>query len=136
MPVCRYLADTNFISAYQRKDPKAKAWRDKHADQLGETPFTLGEIRRGIELSKDPKARPALERKFRQVLEDYREAIYVFDEAAAGEWGRMTADMSTALPPLDDSYIAAIARTYAMTVVTRNTQHVCGCNTVNPREEY
>ena len=47
-----------------------------------------------IELKGDTKARFALERVFDFVLDDYREAIYVFD-AAAAEWWRMMAKPKT-----------------------------------------
>lgn len=112
-----------------------RAWFRKHRGEIGLTPFTLGELRRGIEWCADAGARPALERKFREVLQEYRDAIYVFDEITAGEWGRMMAEMAAELPPWDDSYIAAIARSYELTVVTRNEKHFRGCRTVNPWSE-
>ena len=94
--------------------------------------LTLAEMRRGIELKGDTKARFALERVFDFVLEDYREAIYVFDEAAAAEWGRMMAEFKNRPIPYDDSLIGAIARSCGLTVVTRNEKHFPGCKTVNP----
>jgi predicted nucleic acid-binding protein len=67
---------------------------------------------------------------FKFILEDYREAIFVFDEAAAAEWGRMMA--SSPAMPYDDSLIAAIARSCDLIVVTRNEKHFPACDTVNP----
>jgi predicted nucleic acid-binding protein len=89
MPVLKYLADTNAVSDYFRPGNPVKAWFAAHRGEIGISTFTLAEIRRGIELKDDTKKRMALERVFDFVLEDYREAIYVFDEAAAAEWGRM-----------------------------------------------
>jgi len=76
-------------------------------------------MRRGIELKADPKTRAKLERTYDFILEDYQEAIFVFDEAAAAEWGRLMAESRDALPPYDDSLIAAIARSSGLTVITR-----------------
>lgn len=89
-------------------------------------------MRRGIELKADPKARAKLERIYDFILEDYREAIFVFDEAAALERGRLMAESRNALPPYDDSLIAAIARSSGLTVVTRNERHFPSVATVNP----
>ncbi len=88
-------------------------------------------MRRGIELRGQRKGRRELEAAFKFITEDYRDAIFAFDEAAAVEWGVM---MAQAKQPIsyDDSLIAAIARSYELTVVTRNGKHFIGCNTVNP----
>jgi predicted nucleic acid-binding protein len=73
-----------------------------------------------------------LERTYDFILEDYREAIFVFDEAAAAEWGRLMAESRDALSPYDDSLIAAIAWSSGLTVITRNEKHFSGVATVNP----
>jgi predicted nucleic acid-binding protein len=81
-------------------------------------------------------AQEALERIFDFILEDYREAIYAFDEAAAAaEWGRLMAESKNKPIPYDDSLIAAIARSCGLVVVTRNEKHFPGCKTVNPWRE-
>jgi predicted nucleic acid-binding protein len=66
------------------------------------------------------------------LLEDYRGAIFAFDEAAAFEWRAMMARMKNPLPPYDGSLIGAIARSCGMTVITRNFDDFRGCGTVNP----
>ncbi|MDW8310828.1 MAG: PIN domain-containing protein, partial [Verrucomicrobiales bacterium] len=98
----------------------------------GLSTLTLAEMRRGIELKDEGKARRRLERLFRFVLEDFRDAIFVFDEAAAVEWGRLMAEARHQRIPYDDSLIAAIARSCGLRVVTRNRKHFPGCPTVNP----
>jgi predicted nucleic acid-binding protein len=135
MPVLKYLADTNAISDYFRTGTPVKAWFLTHRGEIGVSTFTLAEIRRGIELKGNTKTRFALERIFDFVLEDYREAIYAFDEAAAAEWGRMMAEAKHKPIPYDDSLIGAIARSNGLTVVTRNEKHFPGCKTVNPWRE-
>ena len=135
MPVLKYLADTNTISDYFRPGNPVKEWFAQHRGEIGISTLTLAEMRRGIELKGDTKARFALERVFDFVLEDYREAIYVFDEAAAAEWGRMMAEAKNKPIPYDDSLIGAIARSCGLAVVTRNGKHFPRCKTVNPWRE-
>ena len=74
----------------------------------------------------------ALERLYQFILQDYRDAILVFDEAAAAEWGRLMAEARNHPIPYDDSLIAAIAHSCDLTIVTRNEKHFPGCRTVNP----
>ena len=131
MPVLKYLADTNTVSDCFRPGNPVKAWLAAHRGEVGISVFTLAEIRRGIEL-REGKARQALEARYRFIIEDYREAVFVFDEAAAIEWGRLMAEARDQLPPLDDSLIGAIARACDLAVVTRNRKHFRGCRTVDP----
>ena len=131
MPVLKYLADTNAISDYFRPGNPVRDWFARHPGEIAISTLTVAEIRRGIELKGDTKARRELERIFQFIMEDYHEAVFVFDEAAAVEWGRMMAAASQPVP-YDDSLIAAIARSCQLTVITRNEKHFPGCPTVNP----
>jgi hypothetical protein len=135
MPVLRYIADTNAISDYQRGEPSVRDWFARHRGQVGLTTLTLAEIRRGIELKQDSKARRKLEKFWKFVTEDYAGRTFVFDEAAAAEWGRMMARHNGSPIPYDDSLIGAIALSCGMIVVTRNEKHFPGCRTVNPWAE-
>lgn len=131
MPLLKHLADTNTISDYFRPGNPVKAWFARHKGTVGISTLTLAEMRRGIELKGGTKGRTELESQWRFVMEDYREAIFAFDEAAAVEWGRMMAEQKDPIP-YDDSLIAAIARSCGLKVVTRNEKHFPGCETVNP----
>ena len=133
MPDLRFLADTNAISDYFKPGNPEKAWFARHKGKVGISTITLAEIRRGIELRGQTKSRRELETFFKFIIQDYRDSIFVFDEAAAVEWGRLMAEHRTI--PYDDSLIAAIARSRELTVVTRNEKHFPGCNTVNPWTE-
>lgn len=132
MPVLKYLADTNAISDFFRGEPAARKWFAAHQGQVGISTLTLAEIRRGIELKPDGKARNTLEREYGFLLEDYRGAIFVFDEAAAAEWGRLMAEQRNQLPPYDDSLIGGIARSCDLTIVTRNEKDFPANVTANP----
>jgi len=132
MPVLKYLADTNAISDAMRPETPVVKWFADRKNEIGISTLTLAEMRRGIELKPVGKSRSALEKLFSFILQDYAERIFVFDEAAAAEWGRMMAQNKAQPIPYDDSLIAAIARSCDMIVVTRNEKHFPGCKTVNP----
>jgi toxin FitB len=132
MPVLKYLADTNTVSDFFRAGNPVKQWFSEHRGQVGLSTLTLAELRRGIELRADGKARRQLERIYTRILEDYREAIFAFDEAAAMEWGRLTAEARNHPLPYEDSLIGAIARSLGLRMVTRNLRHFPGCHTVDP----
>jgi predicted nucleic acid-binding protein len=64
MPVLKYLADRNTINDYFRPGNPVKEWFASHRGEIGISTLTLAEMRRGIELKGDTKARLALERIF------------------------------------------------------------------------
>jgi predicted nucleic acid-binding protein len=132
MPVLKYLADTNVISDWMKGSESVAQWLGEHQEQIAISTFTLAEIRRGIELKPEGKTRRELEKQFQFLLEDYDGCVWLFDEAAAFEWGRLMAEARNHPIPFDDSLIAAIARSMKATVVTRNIRHFPGCKTVDP----
>lgn len=132
MPLLKYLSDTNVISDWMRGAREVTDWLIAHREEVAISTLTLGELRRGIELKQGGKTRRDLERQFHFLLEDYEGCIWVFDEAAAFEWGRLMAEARNHPIPYDDSLIGAIARAMEATVVTRNTRHFPGCKTVDP----
>ena len=132
MPILNYLADTNVISDWMRGAKPVAEWLKAHAEEVAISTFTLAELRRGIELKEAGKSRRELERQFQFILEDYAGCIWVFDEAAAFEWGRLMAEARFQPIPFDDSLIGAIARCMGVKVVTRNQKHFPGCQTIDP----
>lgn len=133
MPALKYLADTNAVCDVWRY-PTVLDWFNQHRDAVALSVFTIADIRRGIALRQGTKEGASLERRLRFILEDFREAILPFDEAAAQEWGRMMAECAQELPPLGDSYIGAVARACGLVVVTRNVQHFRPVARVNPHD--
>src|SRR5437867_10182520 len=103
MPLLSYLADTNVISAWMARQEPVMDWLRKHRAGTAISTLTLAEIRRGIELKPDSKARRQLERQYRLILQDYDGCIWVFDEAAAMEWGRLMAEARNHPIPYEDS---------------------------------
>ena len=105
---------------------------DEHQVEVAVSSLTVAELRRGIEFKVDGKARRELEREFGYTMEFFEEAVWLFDEAAAFEWGRLMTEARTHPLPYDDSLIGAIARSMSAIVVTRNVKHFPGCRTVDP----
>jgi predicted nucleic acid-binding protein len=132
MPFLKYLADTNVISDWMRGAESVTEWLSAHSGEVAISTLTLAQLRRGIELKAAGKARRELERKFQWVLDDYQTCLWLFDEAAAFEWGRLMAEARNRPIPFDDSLIGAIARSMAARIVTRNVKHFPGCPTVDP----
>ena len=132
MPVLRYLADTNSVSDFFRVGNPVKEWFADHPGEIGVATLTLAELRRGIELREEGRARGRLERAYEFILQDYHGAIFVFDEAAAMEWGRLMMEARVHPLPYEDSLIGAIARSCGLKVLTRNQKHFLGNETVNP----
>jgi len=132
MPLLRYLADTNVISDWMDEAEPVVKWLAARPEEVAVSTVTLAELRRGIELKSDSKARRLLERQFQFILQDYEGCVWVFDEAAAFEWGRLMAEARNHPIPFDDSLIGAIARAMGAKVVTRNARHFPGCHTVDP----
>jgi predicted nucleic acid-binding protein len=81
----KYLLDTNTISDHlrNRKGPVG-IWMDAHIEVSGISVITLAELRSGIE-GTTGKLRTRLETLFRYTLEDYRHAIFDFDQKSAME---------------------------------------------------
>jgi toxin FitB len=132
MPLLKYLADTNAISDWMDEVPAVAEWMENHREEMAISSLTIAELRRGIECKAAGKARRQLEKKFDQMMERFENAVWLFDEAAAFEWGRLMAESRNHPLPFDDSLIGAIARSMSAIVVTRNIKDFPGCRTVDP----
>ncbi|WP_332670967.1 type II toxin-antitoxin system VapC family toxin [Aromatoleum sp.] len=124
-----YLVDTNVLSELCRKapDPGVVEWFSRRLSiTLYLSVLTLGEIRKGIEASRD-QAR-------KQTLIDWLETdlpvfftgrILPIDGAVADRWGRLVAVAGRPLPAID-SLLAATALEHDLVLVTRNTKDFSG----------
>jgi predicted nucleic acid-binding protein len=128
-----YLLDTNVISEVrkgERCDPQVSGWYASIADEdLFLSTLVLGEIRRGIELtrSRDPDKASALERWLRQVEAAFGSRVLGIDNAVADRWGRMSAIRPI---PVIDGLLAATAAANDLTLVTRNDRDIAGLGAV------
>ena len=132
-----FLLDTNVASEPTRLRPSGKvvAWlRATPSNDLFLSVITLGEIRKGIELSRTgaPHVTSRVEQWLTLVNLEYRTRVLEFDEDAADIWGRIMAAHPRV--PIEDGQIAAIAIRHDMTVVTRNVRDIAktGARYLNP----
>jgi predicted nucleic acid-binding protein len=134
-----YLIDTNIISEVRkggRCDPKVAAWyaavddADVHLSVL-----VLGEIRKGVERVRpnDPARARALETWLSAVDKSFSDRVLPVDRAVADEWGRMAAKRPVSTI---DALLAATAKVYGLTLVTRNVADVAdlGAEVLDPFE--
>jgi toxin FitB len=132
----KYLLDTNIVSELMKPvpDPSVVDWVNEHDANSMLCAVVLAELASGIEALDDGKRKAALYREIRFIQEDYRERMLPFDESAAWEWARYVRLARDAgfSPPLLDSQIAATARAWGLTVVTRNESDFPLMQVVNP----
>jgi len=134
-----YLIDTNIISELRKGaqcNAHVAAWYASIDDgELYLSVLVLGEIRKGIERAraKLPTRAKALDEWLTTVTHSFAERILPIDQAAAEEWGRMSAKRSVSTI---DALLAATAKVNGMTLVTRNMTDVAdlGATVLNPFE--
>jgi len=132
-----YLVDTNVLSEVRkgsRCDERVAAWWTAIAEEdIFISVLTIGEIRKGIESVRRRDARSAvvLERWLSRIIRERRDRILPIDREIAEEWGRLS--VPDPLSPVD-ALIAATAKVYGLTLVTRNVRDVerTGVDALNP----
>ncbi|WP_420237891.1 type II toxin-antitoxin system VapC family toxin [Telmatobacter bradus] len=124
-----FLVDTNVISEL-RKGAKADAGVVHLLNSAETESFlaaqTVGELRQGVENLRfrgDHPQADRLEVWLKSILEIFASRILPFDRSSAEIWGAMMGP--NAQNPIDKQ-IAAIARQYDLTVVTRNVEDFAG----------
>jgi predicted nucleic acid-binding protein len=135
-----FVLDTCFISEFARKVPNTGvvAWIGQQSEtDLLITTITLGEVAKGIELLPIGPKRSSLEIWYaNDLMQRFNGRIQSFDEAAAFEWGRLSARLALSGTPMPaiDSQIAAICLLRGAALVTRNVADFArsGVTIVNP----
>lgn len=130
-----YLLDTNVVSELRRPKPHGAvlAWLASIDEQdLYLSSFSLGEIQRGIEITRQQDATKAqsLELWLDQLVDAFE--VLVLDAVVMREWARMMHRQSNTLS--EDAMLAATARVHGLQMITRNTAdfEVLGVNCFNP----
>lgn len=122
-----FLLDTNVVSELRKTKPHGNvlAWLTATPESdLFISAVTLGEIQRGIELTRDQNPVKALEISQWADRLAANPNILPMDASTFREWARLMHHRSDAL--LEDAMIAATARVHRLTVVTRNTRDFAG----------
>lgn len=137
-----FLLDTNIISELikPKPEPRLVTWLSGTDENLLYlSVLTLGEIRKGIAMLKEPARRVQLETWLDSELRlRFAGRILTVDNDVADRWGVMAGRAATrkiALPVID-GLLAATALHYNLTLVTRNSKDVAGTEALvfNPWE--
>ncbi len=134
------LADTNVVSEFMRDHPDeaVSAWAaNLGAAELTICVITVEEIERGLGRLPDGKRRRALTQRWRTLVDDFDEAIVVYDVPAAREAAdALVAAERTGRPlSLADAQIDGICLAGGYQLATRNVRDfetVAGLTLINP----
>jgi predicted nucleic acid-binding protein len=127
-----FLLDTNIVSEWVRPHPDegVMAWlAEVDEDQSFLSVVTLAELRRGIARLARGRRRTRLDEWLRhELLLRFEDRILPIDNRVAVIWGDIVSDREAKGRPISvmDAFIAATARTYGLTLVTRNTSDFAG----------
>ena len=116
-----YLLDTNVVSELRRPKPHGAvlAWlASVDAQTLFLSAFSLGEIQRGIEITRrqDEVKAQSMERWLDQLANSL--AVLNLDALVMREWARLMQRRSNTLS--EDAMLAATAQVHGLQMVTRN----------------
>lgn len=133
-----FLLDTNIVSESRKPKPHGgvMAWlAAQESATLHISAMTIGELQRGIELTRVQDATRAdeIETWLEQVI--YSGQVLPMDAAVCREWARLMHGRSNTLA--EDAFIAATAIVHRLTVATRNVRDfkALGVKTLNPFEQ-
>ena len=136
-----WLLDTNVVSDLwkPRPNPGTMAWLEENKDECALSEITFGELYYGVHRLPVDKRRSELVRRISFLREDYRDVILPFGPAESEAWGEYAAELIASRGKnfwsgrtTRDSAIAAIARAWSLTVVTRDVNHFPFVETLNP----
>ena len=133
----KFLLDTNIISEIRKRnraDANVARWiTQTPVAEIGTSVIVLAEIRRGIELKRrtDPEQAASLDRWFAQMRSRLGDRVLPIDETIADTWARLNVPDPL---PLIDGLLAATAKVYGLTLVTRNIADISrtGVSLLNP----
>lgn len=123
-----FLLDTNVVSEWvkPRPDPGVVAWlAEVDEDRVFLSVVTLAELRHGIARMTDGSRRKRLDEWLRNELPlRFEGRVLSIDAVVADAWGEVVAAREAKGRPIDvmDAFIAAVARTHGLTLVTRNAE--------------
>jgi toxin FitB len=120
-----WLLDSDVLSQPAKKagDPRVIAWLEKHQDQCYTSSIVTAQLAFWV-CSKRGKQRAALQKWLTDLIEAMHGRILGFNVSVAHVWAEQQHQLQTAgqLMPVEDSYIAAIARRHNLTIATGNVK--------------
>ena len=136
-----WLLDTNVASELMRArtDRRVAGFLSRIAnEQVGLAAISVWEVLNGIRKLPAGRRRSALDTRFRNVLDSYRDRVLPWTEDDARVCARIMEEKRRRGESLDaqlpDVFLAAVAVRRGLTIVTRNTRDFenTGARTVNP----
>ena len=121
------VLDTNVVSELMRTAPTSEvlAWlRQNPAQSLYTTTVTVAEIRYGVARLPAGRRRESLHQAANEIFAAFPRQVLPFDLAAANAYADIVIGREDRGMPIDgfDAQIAAICRSQAATLATRNTK--------------
>jgi predicted nucleic acid-binding protein len=135
-----WLLDTDVICqpAKRRGDPRVVAWLEREKDQCYTSAVVIAQLGYWVR-TKDGRQRQALQAWLTRLVDAMHGRIYGFNVSVAHVWAEQEHQLEQAgqRMPVEDSYIAATARRYGLTIVTGNEQDFRrpGLKVFNPFKE-
>ena len=136
-----YLLDTNVVSEAWKPSPSpaVERWMQQNSEDSALSVITLAELDYGLHLLPFGKRRSGLQKRIEFLRDDFSDAIIPFDLPEAAAWAEYAAEVTSqhgkkfwTSRTIRDSALAAIARAWSLTVVTRDTGHFPFIATLNP----
>jgi toxin FitB len=134
----QYLLDTNILAeeTQVRPNPHVTSWLTANRTNSYTTALNIAELAFGVRRLPNSRKRSALEAWLNSLVGALEGRILAFNERVAYSWADLQVELerSGQKMPLQDGYLAAIARRHGLIVATRNTtdfeRH--GVRTENP----
>lgn len=120
-----WLLDSDVLSQPAKKagDPRVIAWLEKHQDQCYTSSIVIAQLAFWVR-SKRGKQRTALQKWLTDLIEAMHGRILGFNVSVAHVWAEQQHQLQTAGQPMpiEDGYIAAIARRHNLIIATGNVK--------------
>ena len=120
-----WLLDSDVLSQPAKKagDARVITWLEKHQHQCYTSSIVIAQLAFWVR-TKRGKQRAALEKWLTELIEAMHGRILGFNVSAAHVWADQQYQLQTAGKPMpvEDSYIAAIARRHNLTIATGNVK--------------
>ena len=135
-----WILDTDVICqpARRRGDPRVVAWLEREKDQCYTSAVVIAQLTYWVR-TKDGRQRRALQTWLTRLVNAMQGRILGFNVSVAHVWAEQEHLLEEAgkRMPVEDSYIAATARRYGLTIVTGNDQDFRrpGLKVLNPFKE-
>jgi predicted nucleic acid-binding protein len=136
------VLDTNVVSELMRAEPALAVltWLQQNSgDSMYTTTVTVAEIRYGIARLPEGRRRESLHQAANEIFAAFPRQVLPFDLAAANAYADVVTVRESLGNPIDgfDAQIAAICRSQAAALATRNTKDFTntGISVVDPWQE-